>query len=99
MAKVKIILSVLCLTMLAACEPSASIEQYGKREEVDIKNINRIHVQRIAIIRDDIAYSNSRGVYLITDRKTGKEYIGLSGVGISEAGSHLSGKTVVADER
>ena len=89
----------LCLFVLAVCEPSVSYQQYREGKPVEIQTEDRIVVKRIAVIPDDIAYSDYRGVYLITDKKTGKEYIGLSGVGISESGSHQSGKTSIPDER
>lgn len=59
----------------------------------------RITVTRIGVIEDSLAYSDRRGIYIITDTKTGKEYVGVSGIGISELGSHSSGKTTVSDER
>lgn len=99
MGKMKIFLSIICLFVLAACEPSSSSQQYSEGKPVDIQTEDRIVVKRIAVMHDDIAYSDYRGVYLITDNKTGKEYIGLSGVGISESGSHQSGKVSISDER
>jgi hypothetical protein len=59
----------------------------------------RIKIVRTAVFRDDLAYNSVRGVYIITDTQTGKEYIGISGVGISETGSHRAGKSSVSDER
>lgn len=65
-----------------------------------VANSERIEIKRIGIVEDDIAFGNQRGIYLIQDTKTGKEYIGISGIGISETGSHLvNGKTSVQDER
>ena len=64
---------------------------------------DRVQVRRLSVIEDTIAYGDRRGVYLITDTKTGREYIGVSGVGITETGSHdeYSGKYhhQVEDER
>jgi len=60
---------------------------------------NRIIVERINSVRDNLAYGGRRGIYLITDTKTGIEYIGISGIGISETGSHSSGKYYTSDER
>jgi hypothetical protein len=53
----------------------------------------------VGVIEDELAYYKRRGLYLIRDTKTGQEFIGLSGVGVSELGRHPSGKTSVADER
>lgn len=64
---------------------------------------SRFSVERVGVIEDDLAYSDRRGIYILTDQKTGKQYIGLSGIGISELGSHTqsAGKTTtrVSDER
>jgi prepilin-type N-terminal cleavage/methylation domain-containing protein len=64
---------------------------------------SRVTVERIGIITDDLAYASVRGIYLITDSETGKEYLGVSGIGISELGSHTQsmGKVVSrkGDER
>ncbi len=51
----------------------------------------RVTIERIGIFRDELAYQARRGIYVIKDHKTGREYIGVSGVGITETG--VSGKT------
>ncbi|KPN73687.1 hypothetical protein [Neisseria sp. 74A18] len=91
----------LCLAMLltACLEPYPIDVQREQSAKLDIVTDNRFGVKRIAIITDQLAYRGERGVYLITDSKTGKEYVGLSGIGISEVGSHESGKTRSEDER
>ena len=48
----------------------------------------RVTVERIGVFKDDLAYGDRRGVYIIRDTKTGREFIGVSGIGISELGSH-----------
>ena len=48
---------------------------------------------------DESAYGNVRNVYILKDRVNGKEYVGVSGIGISERGYHQQGKTSVPDER
>lgn len=60
---------------------------------------NRIQVERVGVFNDGVAYGNSRGIYIIRDTQTGKEFIGVSGIGISETGSHQSGKIHLEDER
>lgn len=60
---------------------------------------DRVTVTKISTFRDLDAYSNSRAVYLIRDNVTKKEFIGISGVGISELGSHSNGDDNVSDER
>lgn len=59
----------------------------------------RFKVERVQLVKDDIAYGNYRGVYVITDSKTGQEFVGVSGIGITELGSHTSGKVTHEDER
>ena len=48
---------------------------------------------------DESAYGNVRNVYILKDKFTGKEYVGISGIGISERGNHQQGKTSIPDER
>lgn len=60
---------------------------------------DRVSIERIAIVPDEVAYRGYRGVYIIRDKKTGQEFVGVSGVGISELGSHMSGKVNYQDER
>lgn len=87
---------------LAGCGKvdTAYMEQVDRMVPVEAENEpGRFIVSRVQIIRDDLAYDSKRGVYIIKDTVTGKEFVGLSGVGIAELGSHRSGKTTVADER
>lgn len=59
----------------------------------------RFEVPRLQRFRDDLAYNSERGIYLIKDARTGAEYFGVSGVGISELGPHHTGKVTQTDER
>lgn len=72
-------------------------EQYARA--AGVKQDHRVSVTRIDVFKDSIAYQEIRGVYLIKDRVTGKEFVGISGIGITEVGSHKQGKTTVSDER
>lgn len=56
----------------------------------------RFSVTRVGVFEDTLAYSNKRGIYVVVDNQTGKEYVGISGVGISELGHHGRG---AEDER
>ncbi|URG14030.1 hypothetical protein [Pectobacterium phage vB_ParM-25] len=58
-----------------------------------------IAVVQVGIFKDELAYGNRRGVYRIKDQRTGKEYIGVSGIGISEVSNHSNGKQSIEDER
>ena len=59
----------------------------------------RFSVSRVGVFKDDIAYNSRRGIYIVIDNKTGREFIGVSGVGIAELGSHSAGKGSAPDER
>lgn len=63
----------------------------------------RFRVARVGVFADDLAYGDRRGIYVIHDSLTEREYIGISGIGISEVGDHAvsNGKTTTyyPDER
>lgn len=63
----------------------------------------RVDVERIGVFTDELAYQGRRGVYVIRDKATGREFIGVSGIGISEVGLHSQpvGKIIstLPDER
>lgn len=81
--------------ILSGCEPDES-------EKIDmtkpVEKLDRVDVQRIGVFEDNLAYEGRRGVYLIRDKQTGREYIGVSGIGISEVGSHSESQTTVDSE-
>lgn len=95
---------VISVLLLSACdsgpEPAKSTMVVSSQLSSDA---DRIRVTKMSEFRDELAYGSWRGVYLIQDKQTGKEYIGISGIGISEVGSHtqLVGKVQqsVRDER
>jgi hypothetical protein len=80
---------------LSGCAPEADTSMAKVRPQ----QASRFAVERVGVFEDDLAYGNRRGIYVITDKTTGREYIGVSGVGVSELGSHQAGKTRVSDER
>lgn len=59
----------------------------------------RITVTKIGTMVDEDAYNDKRSIFILVDLKTGKEFIGMTGVGISETGMHSSGKSSATDER
>ena len=81
--------------LIVGCSP----EPDTPMAKVAPQDASRFSIERVGVIRDDLAYNDRRGIYVIIDRKTGCEYVGVSGVGISELGSHQAGKTYVSDER
>jgi hypothetical protein len=104
--KYTLILTIAALALLAGCGPAPDMPLKQRQEDQDstarpanVRDNDRIEVTRIGVFRDSLAYNAKRGVYVIRDKQTGREYVGISGVGISEVGNHLSGKVTVPDER
>lgn len=62
-------------------------------------DFGRFTVSQVASFHDSDAYNDTRKIFLLNDKQTGAEYVGISGVGISEVGSHRSGKSSIQDER
>ncbi|MGL5280533.1 MAG: hypothetical protein ACRC8W_02035 [Plesiomonas shigelloides] len=78
---------------LTGCDNATRVPS-EQRHNVQVNTIEsgRVTVRKISEFRDTLAYDDYRGVYIITDKDTGREYIGVSGIGISEIGSHGCGK-------
>lgn len=95
----KAIIAVMALLALAGCEPSQDSIQRNRAESITINTSERFKVERIGVFHDSLAYDDKRGIYVITDTETQQEFIGVSGIGISELASHQSGKTRLTDER
>ena len=108
------VLTILLLTFLVGCcdkddaacnaervaaRPTAYVTPSANRALPVTAAQPRIVVERIDVVADSLAYGGTRGVYIIRDTQNGREFIGVSGVGISETGQHQSGKTQVRDER
>jgi hypothetical protein len=82
---------------LTACGPKPT---QNMKELPEIQNDSTVEVVRIGVFKDGIAYNDRRGIYRIKDRQTGKEYLGISGIGVVETGSHSCGKSCTTrDER
>ena len=97
----KAIILAIAAIILAGCEYRPGYEQDVNQRPQDIayQSNNRFKVERVGVFADSLAYGDKRGIYVITDTETNQEFIGVSGVGISELASHQSGKTQMRDER
>ncbi len=98
MSKLSILISLAFVILVLALV----IEMVHPKIDTDLQVTSqnfRIVVERIGVFGDSLAYGNCRGIYVIHDNQTGAEYIGISGIGISERAAHPTGKTVRADER
>ena len=99
-------LTIFAALACVACGPTPDMpmrKQSAAAKPAEVVDNPRVEVVRIGVFEDDLAYENRRGVYLVTDKETGQSFIGISGVGITEVGSHSqsTGKTVIRrpDER
>lgn len=79
--------------LLCGCNPEPDTKL------LQISPSGRFKVTRVGIIDDNLAYNNRRGIYIIEDTLTKKELVGISGIGISEVGSHPTGKSSIEDEK
>jgi len=61
-------------------------------QESTLATDGRITVKRVATFRDRFAFNGEREILIITDTKTGKEFIGISGVGVTETREVVEGK-------
>lgn len=97
----KVLFILVAALALVACEGEREPEQAQRYSPtpLSIQNSNRFNVVRVDVFRDKLAYDGKRGVYVITDKETNQEFIGVSGIGISELAQHSSGKTTSRDER
>jgi hypothetical protein len=91
----KFLVTFLLLLTLTGCGddykdvPKSSVNY---KESVSNSNQPRFSINLEQIVEDRLAYGNKRGVYRIVDNKTGKEYFGISGIGITELGTELGSK-------
>lgn len=86
--------------LIAACaKPAYQEVEMKDYSPIETPTSQRVEITRLGVFHDGLAYDNKRGIYLIKDRETGKEFIGISGIGITEVGDHQSGKSRFEDER
>lgn len=94
---------ILAVLTLVACAPEPDMAMQSRQRmaapAVPVADGTRVTVERIGVFKDDLAYNDRRGVYVIRDKATGREFIGVSGIGIAEVAAHQSGKVRVSDER
>lgn len=96
MIRAAIILST--LAVLIGCQPPEPDMQMLDQPTVHAEP-PRFEVVRVQRFSDDLDYGNERGIYLVRDKKTGQEYLGVSVIGISENGRHRSGESSTTNER
>ena len=95
----KILIAMIALLVISGCEESQDSMQRRMAEPIAYKSNGRFKVERVGVFFDTLAYNEKRGIYVITDTETNQEFVGVSGVGISELAAHQSGKIRQTDER
>lgn len=99
MKLVYLVAAALLVILVVGCEN----ELHPKTLDLTVAPDGRFEVTRVGVFDDPLAYNNKRGIYVIRDKSTGTEFVGISGIGISETGSHsqTTGKvtTKKSDER
>jgi hypothetical protein len=83
----------LCALLVSSCEdgtyrPEREMQAVPMSAAAEAAAGQRFDVRLEQVVADEIAYGGRRGIYSIVDRTTGREYVGLSGVGITELGAH-----------
>lgn len=102
MKKTRLGLAGLALLAIIGCEETTppTVDMKTEQERVELKQGSRYKIERVDVFKDDLAYGGKRGIYEITDEETGITYIGVSGIGITERGSHTDSEgDSVPDER
>lgn len=94
-----------CALVLTACGPMPQESQpeychpSEPMERAEGMDAYRFRVTFCDSFRDLDSYTGRRSIYLIRDSVTGAEFVGISGIGISELGAHYVGKLRQTDER
>ena len=103
MSRVKFFSGIFIAAMSSLPLVGCEVQAPPQKKITMLEQSERFQVDRVASFEDRLAYEDVRGIYIIRDLQSGKEYVGVSGVGISEIGSHLrsSGKYshAIQDER
>ncbi len=87
----KTILTVIFAVVLFGCNAERGELHVDSNAKGGSPLQNRFTVELVQSFEDNLAYNNVRGVYILTDKETGEQWVGISGVGISTLGSHNSG--------
>lgn len=71
-------------------DPNTQPEVVEMKTPPKAETQGRFQVERVGTFSDSMSYNGKRGIYVVKDAQTGREYVGVSGVGIAEVGSHTS---------
>lgn len=89
MKQIIVLILVVIAVFSSGCDESPEKQNYNVRSAqtrrlLNVSESSRVSVVRIGVFRDETTYNGERGVYLIKDTKNNTEFIGISGIGISE---------------
>ncbi len=74
-------------------EPKSPVQELGPPSKLTLKS-DHVSIVKTGIFYDVNAYEHTRCSYEITDLKTGRRYIGVSGIGIVELNSYNDGENM-----
>lgn len=86
---------ILAAVLVSGCVRDPTMQMHDQTipaHAMEVEDGSRVSVSLIGVFADELAYSNRRGIYVIRDTETGQEFIGVSGIGITEIGRHSCGK-------
>lgn len=77
------LLAGLCALALSGCD-DRNLPDVRQQTVSDSINTGRFEMRVVDEVHDRNAYNNSRGIFIITDTKTHREYLGVEGVGVTD---------------
>lgn len=79
--------------LLVGCDESSlkEVRQYDlARESHELRNDSRFDMRVVDDFYDSNAHHPKRDIFIITDNKTHKQYLGVEGVGVTELSDQLN---------
>src|ERR1700744_5997335 len=90
---------VMSVGMMTGCDnPANDGRSMTPTVNAPVQSSTRVIVEYAQAVQDTHAYDGYRTIFIVKDTVTGQEYIGMSGMGITELGVHPAGKTQAPDE-
>lgn len=88
MNRMVVLILVVIAVFSSGCDESYDMKNFRERNDqtrriLNVSESSRVSVVRIGVFKDETTYNGERGIYLIKDTKNNKEFIGISGIGIS----------------
>jgi hypothetical protein len=84
---------------LVGCEKAVGPTITMQTETKELNQEPQYSVKRVGTFADNLAYGGKRGIYEITNERTKKKYLGVSGIGIIEPVILQGYRTVLEVER